>query len=320
MTSMIRRLIRAAVLGTGILVAGFAGAQSWPAKPLQIWHGMAAGSNPDVIARTLQNPLAERLGQPVVIDLKPGAAGRIATAYVAKQPADGYSLILLNGGDGVLAALVKDLPYDLLRDYSFVSTATVFPFLILVPADSPYRTFGDLVTDARKRPGKLTYGHSGVASTLHLAGELLGEQAGIDLVHVPFKGDQVQQVAAGRLDFAVSVSTAAIPFIKAGKIRALAVTSLKRDAKFPEVPAVAETVPGYDVTSWLGIAAPAGTPQAIVDRLSDEVRAVLAREDVASRIRSFGSEPVAMTSAQFRARVESDIAKWKRLAVRLSLE
>jgi tripartite-type tricarboxylate transporter receptor subunit TctC len=258
-----------------------AAAQPWPSKPLQIWHGFAPGANPDIIARTLQPALAERLGQPVVIDTKPGAGGRIATAFVAKQPADGHALIMLTGGDGVMAATVTDLPYDLLRDFAFVSTTTVFRFLVLVSAESPYQSLGQLIEDARKRPGKLSYGHSGIASTLHLAGELLKEQTGIDMVHVPYKGTQVQELAAGRLDMAIQVATSAMP--------------------------------------WLGLAAPSRTSQAIVDRLSDEVRTLLAREDIAARIRATGAEPRAMTSAEFRARVEADILKWRRLAAKINL-
>jgi tripartite-type tricarboxylate transporter receptor subunit TctC len=302
------------------LGASLVGAQPWPSRPVQIWHGFAAGSNPDIIARIIQPGLSERLGQPVIIDMKPGASGRIATAFVAKQPPDGHTLIMLTGADGVMAATVTDLPYDLLRDFAFVSTTTVFPFLFLVPSDSPYQTLGQLIEDARKRPGKLSYGHSGVASALHLAGELLKNQAGIDLVHVPYKGGPLQELAAGRLDMAVGVSSSAMPLIKAGRLRVLAVTSLKRDPSFPDVPAVDETVPGYEITSWLGLAAPAGTSQTTVDRLSTEVRAVLAREDVAARMRAMGVEPIGMTSGEFRARVEADIHKWRRLAARISLQ
>jgi len=289
---------------------------------VQIWHGFPVGSSVDIIARIIQPGLSERLGQPVIIDMKPGASGRIATAFVAKQPPDGYTLIMLTGADGVMAATMTDLPYDLLRDFAFVSTTAAYPFVILVLSDSPYQTLGQLIEDARKRPGKLSYGHSGAGSALHLAGELLKAEAGIDLVHVPYKGGPqvLQELAAGRLDMAVGVPSSAMPLIKAGRLRVLAVTSLKRDPSFPDVPAVDETVPGYEVTSWLGLAAPAGTSQTTVDRLSTEVRAVLAREDVAARMRAIGVEPVGMTSGEFRARVEADIHKWRRLAAKVNLQ
>ncbi len=319
-----RRAVLGAIAGAGVLgsLPKLASAQAWPTKPVQIIHGFNAGANPDLISRALQPALSEGLGQPVVIDSRPGASGRIATAFVAKQPPDGYTLIMITGGDGVLAATVRDLPYDLLRDFAFVSLTTVFPFLILVPVDSSYQTLGELLDDARKRPGKLGYGHSGVASTLHLVGELMKDMAGVDIVHIPYKGTQAQELAAGRpgLDMAVSVSAPAMPFIKSGKLRVLAVTSAARDPAFPAVPTVGETLAGYEVTSWLGVAAPAGTNAAIVDRLSFEVRAALARDDVKARLAVMSAHGTGSTGPEFRARVASDIAKWKRLAEKVKLD
>ncbi|MEO7402734.1 MAG: tripartite tricarboxylate transporter substrate binding protein, partial [Burkholderiales bacterium] len=295
-------------------------AQSWPNKPITIIHGFAAGANPDLVSRAIAQALSEQLGQPVVIDMRQGAGGRIATGYVAKQPADGYTLAMLTGGDGVLAATAKDLPYDLLRDFAFVSTTTSFAFFLLVPGASPYRTLADLIDDAKKQPGKLAYGSSGIASTQHLAGELMREMSNMDLIHVPYKGTQVQEVAADRIALAISASSPAMPFIKSGKARLIATTGRERSIAFPDVPTVSETLAGYEVTSWLGLAAPAGTPQAIVERLSAEVRTALGRDDVKARIANLGADPFAMTSAAFRARVESDIAKWRRLAQNVKLD
>ncbi len=323
-TDQRRRSLLGALASAGVLANLPIGAraQAWPTKPVQIIHGFNAGANPDLISRALQPALSERLGQPVLVDSRPGASGRIATTYVAKQPADGYTLIMITGGDGVVAATARDLPYDLLRDFAFVSLTTVFPFLILVPVDSPYKTLGELLDDARKRPGKLSYGHSGVASTLHLVGELMKDMAGVDIVHIPYKGTQAQELAAGRpgLDMAVSVATPAMPFIKSGKVRVIAVTSAARDPAFPDVPTVGETLPGYEVTSWLGVAAPAGTSPAIVDRLSSDIRAVLARDDVKARLAIMSAHGTGSTGAEFRARVAADIAKWRRLADRVKLE
>ncbi|MSQ18350.1 MAG: tripartite tricarboxylate transporter substrate binding protein [Betaproteobacteria bacterium] len=319
-----RRSLVAALVGAALIGAWPhpAPAQSWPVKPVQIIHGFNAGANPDLISRALQPALSERLGQSVIVDSRPGASGRIATSFVAKQPADGYTFIMITGGDGVLAATVRDLPYDLLRDFAFVSLTTVFPFLIVVPADSPYRTLGELLDDARKRPGKLGYGHSGVASTLHLVGELIKDMANVDIVHIPYKGTQAQELAAGRagLDFAVSVSAPAMPLIKAGRLRVLAVTSVARDPGFPDVPTVGETLAGYEVTSWLGVAAPVGTSPAIVDRLSLEIRTVLARDDVKARLAMMSTQGTGSTGAEFRARVAADIAKWRRLAEKVKLD
>jgi len=309
--------IALAIFGTAVHAPAMA--QTFPTKPVTIWHGFIAGGNPDIVSRMLQNPLGERLGQPVLVDMKPGAAGRIATAFVSKLPADGHNMIMITGGDGVLAATVKDLPYDLLRDYAFVSTTSLFPFLILVSADSPYKTFADVIDAAKKNPGKLSYGHSGVASTLHLVGELINDMAGIRMTHVPYKGTQIQEVAAGRLDLAVSVATPAMGLIKAGKVRVLAVTGPERDPSFPDVPTIGETIKGYEVISWLGLAVPAATPQPVVEKLSAEVREVLKREDVASRLRASGANPQGTTPAEFRARVAADIDKWKRLAAKVNL-
>ncbi len=323
-TDQHRRDLLGAIAST-VLLGGLptvASAQAWPTKPVQIIHGFNAGANPDLISRALQPALSERLGQPVLVDSRPGASGRIATSYIAKQPADGYTLIMITGGDGVIAATARDLPYDLLRDFAFISLTTVFPFLIVVPVDSPYKTLGELLDDARKRPGKLGYGHSGVASTLHLVGELMKDMAGVDIVHIPYKGTQAQELAAGRpgLDMAVSVSAPAMPFIKSGKLRVLAVTSAARDPAFPDAPAVAETLPGYEVTSWLGVAAPAGTSPAIVDRLSSDIRAVLARDDVKARLATMSAHGTGSTGAEFRARVAADIDKWRRLADKVKLD
>ncbi len=301
-------------------IAAAAHAQTWPSRPIQIIHGFAPGGNPDIVARIIAPTLSERLGQPVVVESKPGAGGRIATNHVAKQPPDGYSLIMLTGGDSVLAATLRDLPYDLVRDFAFVTATTQFPFLILVKADSPYRTLRDLIEDARQRPGKLSYGHSGTATTLHLVGELMKEMAGIDMLHIPTKGTQTQELAAGRLDMSVGVSTSSMPFIKSGKVRVLAVTSSKRTSEFPDSQSVSEDLPGYEVTSWLGLAAPAGTNPAIVERLSLEVRAILARDDVKTRLGSLGAEPYGTTGSEFRERIESDIKKWRALAAKIKLD
>lgn len=312
--------MRIIALILGCALAGATFAQGYPNRPLQMFHGFLVGGNPDIISRLIAPALGERLGQTVVVEPRPGASGRIATAHVAKQPADGYTMIMITGGDAVLAATARDLPYDLLRDLAFASSTTRFPFLFAVAADSPYKTLRDLIEDARKRPGKLTYGTSGIASTLHLAGELFKDMAGIDLLHVPFKGEQVREIVAGRLDLAVTVATPAMALIKAGKVRVLAHTGPDRLADLPEAQPIREELPGYEVLSWLGLALPGGTPAAIVERVSAELRAVLAREDVKTRLLSLGSEPYPATPAEFRARVEADVAKWKKLAAKVKLD
>ena len=317
----LRALFAAIFAGVCLTPTATVHAQSpYPSRPIQLFHGFAVGANPDIISRLLGPALGERLGVSIVVDSKPGASGRIATNHVSKLTPDGYAMLMLTGGDSVMAATAGDLPYDLLRDFAFVSGATKFPFLILVLADSPYKTLSDLIDDAKKRPGRLTYGSSGIASTLHLAGELLKEMAGIDMLHVPFKGNQAQEHAAGRIDVSVSVSASAMPHIRSGKLRVLAVTGPERSRDFPDAPTVRETLPGYEVLSWLGLAVPAATPQAIVDRLSTEVRAALERDDVKTRLLGLGAEPYGTTGAEFRTRVETDVRKWRALAAKVKLD
>jgi tripartite-type tricarboxylate transporter receptor subunit TctC len=310
-------LVACALLG--LAPGALAQAPAWPSKPIQLLSGFGPGSNPDTIARFIGPALTERIGQPIVVDSKASAAGRIATTYMAKQPGGGHNWIMITGGDGVLAALIRDLPYDLLRDFAFVSTVAEFPFLLVTHPDSPYRTLPDLIEAARSRPGKLNYGSTGVGSTLHLAGELLKATAGIDMQHVPFKTTAVPDLAAGRLDMAVTTPTSGDALIKSGKVRPIAVTSPKRSPHYPDVATVAETLAGYEVVSWLGLAVPSATHPAIVERLSNEIRAVLAREDIRSRMANVGVDASAMTPAELRARVESDIRKWRGLGDRVKL-
>lgn len=292
----------------------------WPAKPIRIMHGFDGGSNPDTVARVIGPALGERLGQPVVIESRPGAGGRIATGYVATQPADGYTLIMLTAGDGVVAATDPKLPYDLARDYIFISTVIGFPFLVLVNASSPMQNLADALAAARRDPGKLTFGTPGLRTTQHLVGELIKTSANVDLTHVPFKGTAFADLLGGRVDFLIAAPAVATPQIRAGKVRAITVTSRELMPAYPDVRPVAETIPGFEVSSWLGLATPAGTPQAIVDRINAEVQRVLALEDVRARLLATGSDVTPSTPQAFRARVEGDIRKWRALAERAKLD
>ena len=257
-----RAVVKALGASTALALSGSALAQAYPAKPIRIVHGYDGGSNPDMVARIVSPALTERLGQAIVIEAKPGAGGRIGTAYVAAQEPDGYTLMMLTAGDTVAAATDSKLPYDLLRDYAFVSTVVEFPFMLLVRAESPLRTLRDLIEAARAAPGKLTFATPGVRTTQHLCGELLKVGAGIDLLHVPFKGNAFTDLIAGRLDLMLAAPSISTSQIKGGKVRAIAVTSRLRMETFPYLPLVAETLPGFEVYSWLGLAAPAKTPAA----------------------------------------------------------
>jgi tripartite-type tricarboxylate transporter receptor subunit TctC len=295
-------------------------AQAWPGKPIRIVHGYDNGSNPDTVARAIGPALTERLNQPILVEPKPGAGGRIATAFVAKADPDGYTFMMLTAGDGVNAATEANLPYDLLKDYAFVTTVVEFPFFLMVSADSPLKSLDDLLAEARKAPGKLSFATPGLRTTQHLAGELLKATAGVDLLHVPFKGNAFADVLGGRVASIIAAPSVSVGQIRSGKVRALAVTARSRVAAFPDVPTVAERFAGFEVTSWLGLAAPAGTPGAVLERLNGEVRAALAREDVRARLAGLGSDPAPATGEQFRARVEGDIRKWKGLAAKAKLD
>ena len=307
--------------GAGLAVATASPAaraqQGFPTRLIRVVHGYDAGSNPDVIARHLAPGLTELLGQQVAIDPKPGAAERIAAALVARQPADGHTLYLMTGGQAVVSATDTTLQYDLLRDFEFISTVTRFPFVLVVAPDSRFKSFGDYLAEARRQPGKLSYGSSGIGSTLHMAMELMRSRTSVELLHVPYKGNPAQPIGdltTGRLDLHVITFTGAQPLLKAGKLRALAVTSKERSPFFPDIPSIAETVPDFDVASWLGYTAPAGVPAAIIERLAGAIRTVVGQPAVRSRLEELGNEVYPCTPAEFRARVTSDLAKWKPLA------
>jgi len=323
---MLRSVHRRALMSAAAAIAvaasrNAAAEQGFPSRLIRIVHGYDAGSNPDVIARHLAQPLTALLGQQVAVEPKPGAAERVAAALVARAPADGHTLYLMTGGQAAVSATAPALPYDALRDFTFISTVTRFPFVLVVAPDSRFATLADYLAAARREPGKLSYGSSGIGGTLHLTIELLRSQAGVDVLHVPYKGNPAQplgDLTTGRLDLHVITVTGAQPLLKAGKVRALAVTSKERSSHFPDVPAVAETVPGFDVVSWLGFAAPAGVPAAIVDRLAIAIRTAVEQPAVRERLEDLGNEVYPGTPAAFRERVAADIAKWKPLARILS--
>lgn len=310
--------IAAAFLALGAVTAA-AQTATWPTRPVRIVHGYDNGSNPDTLSRLMAPLLAERLGQPVVVESRAGAGGRIATGYVAGLPPDGTTFIMLTAGDGVVAATDPKLSYDLLRDFAFATQVIQFEFLYITGADSPVRSLADLLEAARRAPGKLTFGTPGIATTQHLAGELLQSSAGVKLQHVPFKGTAIADLLGGRIDMVIAAPAVVAAQVKSGKLRPLAVTGRARMSAYPDVPAIAEIAPDYEVSSWLGLAAPAKTEPAIIERMAAEVRRVLADESIRGRILATGSDVAPSTPEAFRARVESDVRKWKRVAAGLQL-
>ncbi|MFO1158660.1 MAG: tripartite tricarboxylate transporter substrate-binding protein [Reyranellaceae bacterium] len=311
---------RAFLAGTAAAVAAVprpgAAQAAFPAKPIRIVHGYSAASNPDTIARVIAPSMIETLGQSVIVEPKPGAGERIAAQYLMSQPADGYTLYLITGGANVISATDPQTPFNTLKDFSYVSTITLFPFALLVGANSPIQSFKDLRAAAAANPGKLNYGHSGVGNTLHLAVEYLKALTGMKMEAVAYKdtGQQINDVVTGRLDVAIGTFTGYHGALANKQVRAIGVTSREAWPLNPDVPPIAADVPGYEVVSWLGLAAPAGLPGDVADKLSDAVKVAVARADVKERLQGMGNDARASTPAEFRARIEADYAKWQPLA------
>ena len=303
-------------IASSVGMAAPAWAQAYPERAIHITQGFAAGGNADVIARLVGNEMAKRLGQPIVVDAQPGAGGTLAAGSVARAKPDGYNLLLATGGHAVAGALYSKLPYRTVESFDMVSTITFFPFLIVVRADSNYRTLKDILLDAKARPGSVAFGSAGVGSTHHLAGELLGIMAKVELLHVPYRGDSASTTAllGGEVPITVAPPTAVLQHIKAGKLRAVAVSSAQRWAQMPDLPTIAEQgVAGYDVRSWAGLMAPAGTPRAVLERLSAEVAQAIKQPGVRASLEEMGGDLRASSPEEMKTMVAAELARWTRL-------
>lgn len=305
------------------LVPGIAAAQeTYPSRPVSLVHGFAAGGNADVISRIMADQLSKDLGQPVVVEAKPGAGGNIASAFVAKAPADGYTMQLLVGGHTVSAALYKKLQFDPVKDYTFISTVAKFPFFIAVKGGA-YPSLQALIAKAKEKPGALNFGSAGVGTTQHLTGELLAQRTGTRFTHIPYQGGPatVTAVLRGDVDFIIDTGTVIKSQAAAGALDILAVSSGERWVLTPNVPTVAETVaPGFDIISWTGIAVPSGTPAPVVDKLGTEVRRALTVAQVQERLRTLDSEPAPSSSAELGELITRQIDTWTRVVEQAGLE
>jgi tripartite-type tricarboxylate transporter receptor subunit TctC len=276
-------------------------------------QGFAAGGNADTIARLIGIEIGKSMNQPVVVEAQAGAGGTIASGTVSRAKPDGYTLLLATGGHAVAGALYNTLPYQTVNSFEMVSTITYFPFLIVTNADSKYRNLQDLLTAAKANPGGVGYGSAGIGSTHHLAGELLSKMAGVNLLHVPYRGDaaSITAVLAGDIPFVIAPATAVLTNIKAGKLRALATSGGQRWPGLPELPTVAEQgVAGYDVRSWAGLMAPAGTPRAVIDKLNAETLKALNLPQVKARLEEIGGEARGSTPEEMKAMVSSEVQRW----------
>jgi len=297
-------------------------AQSYPDRALKVFQGFAAGGNADTIARLVGAEMAKTLGQPLIVEAVTGAGGNIAAEKVARSRPDGYSLLLATGGHAVAGAIYNKLAYRTVDDFEMVSTITYFPFVIVVSADSPFRSLTAVLNEARAKPGTVGYGTAGIGTGHHLAGEYLAKIARANLLHVPYRGDaaSVTAVLSGEVPVGIAPPTAVLANIKAGKLRALAVTGPQRWPVLPTTPTVAEQdLPSYDVRSWAGLMAPAGTPTAVVMRLNEAVRSALQVPTVKARLEDMGGDVRASTPEEMKAMVEGQFQRWSQLVAEVNI-
>ena len=300
-----------------LYAAAQASVQLYPAKPVHIVNPFTAGGPVDLLARAVGQKLTEAWGQPVVVETRAGAAGNIGIEYVAKQPADGYTLLVMPTGNAVVNQhIFPKLPYDPLRDFAPVTLlATVENVLVVHPAVQA-GSVQELIALARASPGKLTYSSPGVGSQAHLAGELLKSMAGIDIVHVPYKGmaPALNDLLGGQVSMMAVSMSSGLKQVQAGKLRALGVASLRRSAAAPDIPTVAEQgLPGFEALSWYALMAPAGTPKAIVDRIAAECARALRAPDMRERLVALGADPVGNSPAELAEMLKRESARWGEL-------
>ncbi len=303
-----------AVCALAILGAAPAQAADYPTKPIRLINPWSPGGPTDLLARPLADKLGERLGQPVVVENRAGANGTIGAAAVARAAPDGYTIFLSHVGPNAIApAMTPPPPYDPIKDFVPITQLVSGTIVLVARPDLPASTLPELIEYARANPGKLTYGSVGPGSTSHLAGHMLAEATGIDMVHVPYKGSsQINtDILGGHLSMAFVGVAGVVQLVNSGQMRALAVSTSSRSSLFPDVPAVNELVPGFDVDSWYGLMAPAGTPQPIIDRLAKEASAVLADPQLAKIYRDNGLEPEGTTPAEYTEKIASELTRWK---------
>src|SRR5262245_42131453 len=306
-------------LGLGAaLVAALAATQvlaadDYPNRPIKFLQGFAPGGNADVITRVLGEEMSRSLGQPVIPEARPGAGGNLASEQVARAAPDGYTIVLLTTAHVISPALYKSLSFDPIKDFEFVSTVSDFPFLIVVNAESRFKTIKDLTDAARAGSGGVTVGTAGIGTGQHMGAELFASSIGTKFVHVPFRGDAaaVTALLGSTVDFIVAPGTAVLGNIEGGKFRALAITGKERWSPLPDVPTIAETVaPSYEMMAWVGVATTRGVPRPVVDRLNQELRRVIALPNVQERLRGLGGIPNSSTPEQMTDKVKAHVARW----------
>jgi len=292
---------------------------AWPIRPIRFVVPLPPGGSPDYLSRLLAEHLQPMLGQPLIVENKPGAGGNIAREFVARQPADGYTILMSESSHIMAAGIGAKLPYDPIKDFQPISLAATIPFGLTVNASTPVRSLKEFLDFAKSAPRPLTYGTAGVGAPHHFAAELLRSMTGINIVHVPYKGSAgiIPALLSGEIDFMIGAVNSLLPHFKAGKLRPIAVAGSSRTAILPDVPTIAEAgpLPGYAVDVWLGVMTPAGAPRPIVDRLNGEInRIVRDPQVIKDRLTPVGLEPVGGTPEQFLDVMKAELAKYAKVA------
>jgi tripartite-type tricarboxylate transporter receptor subunit TctC len=299
----------AAVLGC----INSATAQVYPSRPVQLVVGYPAGLTPDIVARLIAQSLTERLGQQVIVDNRPGAGSNVGTEVVVRAPADGYTLLVLTFANAVNATLYKGLNFDIVSDIAPVVGTFRSPAVLVVTSSLPAKTVPELIAYAKANPGKLNYASAGYGTLNNVAGEMFKTMAGVDLIHVPYRGSYMPDLLSGQVQVTFAPIATVIEYIKAGKIRALAATGETRSDALPDMPTIGEFLPGYDVSVWHGIGAPKNTPVEIINKLNNEINAVLTNPKMKERFAALGGTAIGGSPADFTKLIAAETAKWAKV-------
>jgi len=312
----ISKLAAALLTAAAALTAPAALAQDYPVKSIRMVLPFPPGGVTDLLARALAEKLAPRLGQPVIVDNRPGAGTVLASDLVARAPADGYTLLMAASSLGTAPLIYEKVGYDPIKSFAPVTLVASVVHVVVVNPQLPVKSVKELIAYAKTNPGKLNYSSTGTGTSTHLEGELLKSMANVYMVHIPYRGSgpALTDLVGGQVSVMIDALGSSGPFIKAGKLRALAVTTAKRSQSVPELPTVAESgVPGYEAMPWLGLVAPAGTPQPIVDRLHREVAKVLEEPDIKERLKGWGLDIIGYSPTEFASFIRRDVEQWSRV-------
>ena len=320
--SVLHRIVLFACLSLASFLCHAQTAANFPSKPIKIVVPFAAGGSTDALARMLAQKLTSAWGQTVIVENKPGAGATLGADYVAKAPADGYTLLMGAAHHTIAQNVYKSLPYHFGRDLAPVSIMALIPNVIVINDKVPAKNIQELIALAKKEPGKLNYGSAGAGTAHHLIGAMFNLQADVDIVHIPYKGSSpaVADLVSGQVQIMFDTVSSALPQIKAGKTRALAVTTKTRSSALPDVPTLNETVlPGFDVGTWFGILAPAATPPDVVAKLSQEIIRIVKAPDMQKQLLDMGSEPIGSTSAEMKTQINKELDEFGALTKKIKL-